>query len=245
MKHLLQTVLTTLFGIYGHAAFPQSFDNLTDPPLMQYSPTPQTWSFIRYGNTPVNYYTGTAQADVLLYEYSDPDFQFSLSAGYASNGFLPQRQTGILGLNWFLYCGGTITREIRGLDDFSPGGSNTGHVNGFLCGTIPYDESDLMNLSLGHYSTAAQAYTDASSHESEVDADIFHFSFMGHSGTFHYDGARQVRIYNTQGGHGTYRIEMTGCQSNGEHSTITITTGNGYTYAVSYTHLTLPTTFVV
>ena len=81
MKHLLQTVLTTLFGIYGHAAFPQSFDNLTDPPLMQYSPTPQTWSFIRYGNTPVNYYTGTAQADVLLYEYSDPDFQFSLSAG--------------------------------------------------------------------------------------------------------------------------------------------------------------------
>lgn len=230
MKHLLQTVLTTLFGIYGHAAFPQSFDNLTDPPLMQYSPTPQTWSFIRYGNTPVNYYTGTAQADVLLYEYSDPDFQFSLSAGYASNGFLPQRQTGILGLNWFLNCGGTITREIRGLDDFSPGGSNTGHVNGFLCGTIPYDESDLMNLSLGHYSTAAQAYTDASSHESEVDADIFHFSFMGHSGTFHYDGARQVRIYNTQGGHGTYRIEMTGCQSNGEHSTITITTGNGYTY---------------
>ena len=178
MKHLLQTVLTTLFGIYGHAAFPQSFDNLTDPPLMQYSPTPQTWSFIRYGNTPVNYYTGTAQADVLLYEYSDPDFQFSLSAGYASNGFLPQRQTGILGLNWFLNCGGTITRKIRGLDDFSPGGSNTGHVNGFLCGTIPYDESDLMNLSLGHYSTAAQAYTDASSHESEVDADIFHFSFM-------------------------------------------------------------------
>lgn len=121
MKHLLQTVLTTLFGIYGHAAFPQSFDNLTDPPLMQYSPTPQTWSFIRYGNTPVNYYTGTAQADVLLYEYSDPDFQFSLSAGYASNGFLPQRQTGILGLNWFLNCGGTLrakygdsTTSVRG-----------------------------------------------------------------------------------------------------------------------------------
>ncbi|MEI3540609.1 MAG: RHS repeat domain-containing protein [Alistipes onderdonkii] len=230
MKHFLQTALISLLGIYAHAAFPQSFDNLTDPPLMQYSPTPQTWSFIRYGNTPVDYYTGTAQADVPLYEYSDPDFQFSLSAGYASNGFLPQRQTGILGLNWFLNCGGTITREIRGLDDFGPSGSSTGHVNGFLCGTIPYDESNLMNLTLGHYSMEAQAYTDASSHESEVNADIFHFSFMGHSGTFHYDGTRQVRIYNTQEGHGTYRIKMTDCQSNSEHSTITITTGDGYTY---------------
>lgn len=226
MKHLFQSALTVLFGIYANTALPQSLDNIAEPQLMQYTPTPQTWGFIRYGNTPVDYYTGTAQADVPLYEYSDPDFRFAISAGYASNGFLPQRQTGILGLNWFLNCGGSITREIRGMDDFQP--DNNG--NGFLCGTIPYSDNNLMALNIGRYNIDGQRYTDGSSHETEVDADIFHFSFMGHSGTFHYDGQRRLRVYNTQNGHGTYRIKMTDCQGNGERSTITVTTGDGYTY---------------
>lgn len=57
-----------------------------------YIPSMQTWAFMRYGNTPVDYYTGTAQVNVPIYEYKDNDFDIPISAGYASNGFQPLTQ---------------------------------------------------------------------------------------------------------------------------------------------------------
>lgn len=229
MKHYFRTALFAIAGVCTSTLHAQSQGDIVEPPLMQYTPTPQTWSFIRYGNTPVDYYTGTVQANIPLYEYSDPDFQFSISAGYASGGFMPQRQTGILGLNWFLNCGGAVTREIRGLDDFASPNSGNQFVNGFLSGGASYSDADLMNFNCGDYSMAAQRYTDNQNPETEVDADIFHFNFMGRSGTFHYDGQRNPKVYNTQGGHGTYKIDKSAADNN-NLSKITITTDDGYIY---------------
>ena len=56
------------------------------PSKYEYAPTPQTWAFMRYGNTPVDYYTGTARVDVPIYTYSDNDFNIPISASYASTG---------------------------------------------------------------------------------------------------------------------------------------------------------------
>lgn len=100
----------------------------TEHSRMNYVPSPQTWAFMKYGNMPVDYYTGTVQVNVPVYEYKDNDFDISVSVGYASNGLLPQRQTGILGLNWFLNCGGTITREIRGVADDKTYGPIAGFI---------------------------------------------------------------------------------------------------------------------
>ena len=36
--------------------------------------TPQTQSFVRYGNNPVNLYTGTTGVSIPVYTYKDNDF---------------------------------------------------------------------------------------------------------------------------------------------------------------------------
>lgn len=188
-----------------------------------YIPAPQTWGFIRYGATPVNYYTGTAQVDVPIYTYNDNDFTLNVSAGYASSGFQPQRQTGILGLNWFLNCGGSITREIRGLADDEYVVDNGA---GCMLLTSNYDEARVFDLTAVSRQNEQSAW---SVNGREVDADIFHFNFMGHSGTFHINGQRKICVYNTNGNHGTYEI-IPQLKPNQELLSITVRTGDGYTY---------------
>lgn len=115
-NRFLKLLMTLMLASTLHPGVAQN-DEMSEEETSGYIPTPQTWAFIKYGNSPVDYYTGTAQVNVPIYDYADNDFQFSISAGYASTGFMPQRQTGILGLNWFLNCGGSITREIKGFPD--------------------------------------------------------------------------------------------------------------------------------
>ncbi len=84
-------------------------DILTSPP--------QVWSFMKYGNTPMDLYRGIAQTQIPIYTYKDKDFELPVSINYASSGFMPNVQTGVLGLGWFLNAGGCITREIRDVPD--------------------------------------------------------------------------------------------------------------------------------
>lgn len=70
--------------------------------------------------------------NVPIYTYKDNDFELPISVSYVSEGFVPSRQTGILGLNWFLNCGGSIAREIKGIpDDYIDSNSD---MNGFIQG---------------------------------------------------------------------------------------------------------------
>lgn len=233
-KFFSKSLLWALVGSLPGPLFAQAADEISEPSLMLYVPTPQTWSFMRYGNTQVDYYTGTAKVDVPLYEYSDPDFRFSISAGYASGGFIPQKQTGILGLNWFLSCGGAVTRDIRGLDDFASGLNSEDRNAGFLARPVSYSDRELENFEIGAY-----RYQDTYSvGNSEVHADIFHFNFMGYSGVFHYDGERHLKVYDTQGGHGTYAVEIDN-QGSGSGSSVTIRTADGYTYVFGGTERAL------
>lgn len=234
-RHLRSRSAVILFCLIGPIAA-RSGENLGQIRSAYYTPTPQTWSFIRYGNTPVDHYTGTARVDVPLYDCQDPDFHITVSAGYASGGFIPQRQTGILGLNWFLDCGGAVTREIRGRDDFAGVDSSTaaeGRTKGFLAGRPSYSDSLLFSLAIGRHNNHTYVCDRNSGHvdsENETDADIFRFNFMGRSGSFHFDGARNLRVYDTGGNHGTYEIELSDCSGNSARSRITIRTDDGYTW---------------
>jgi len=206
------------------------FDNEPTDPMMGYNPAPQTWSFIKYGNTPVDLYTGTARVDIPIYIYSDNDFTLSIGAGYASNGFVPSRQTGILGLNWFLNCGGVITREINGLpDDMMITGA---FRNGFMLNSdVSYEDDQLLNMNIGQEMQAPDFHyvIGDSGNCTETEPDVFHFSFMGHSGSFMLDGRRNVRVFDTEGDNGTYDIDLH-ITGNTSVSYIVITTGDGYEY---------------
>lgn len=208
----------------GQSAFAQGDSNegLSAPTNMaSYAPTPQTWAFIRYGSNPVDYYTGKAMVNVPIYTYKDNDFELPISVSYVSEGFVPSRQTGILGLNWFLNCGGAVSREIVGIpDDRIYEG-----LSGFLNGSPASDES-IMDLTAGNINSTLTAYQV---NGRETTSDIYHFNFLGNSGTFHFDGNKQPKVYNTNGQHGTYTIN-TICYSNGELKGFTIMTANGYKY---------------
>ena len=213
--------------LIGQSTFAQGdpFENLpTTTNVASYASTPQTWAFIRYGSTPVDYYTGKAMISVPIYTYSDKDFEIPISAGYASEGFIPNRQTGILGLNWYLNCGGSISREIRGItDDYDDDKNGNMDMKGFLRGSATSDDS-MFKLEVGRLNSTLTAYQV---NDCETTSDIYHFNFLGHSGTFHFNGDKDVVIYNTNGLHGTYSIET---YLNNDLQGFKVTTADGYQY---------------
>lgn len=223
MNIIKKLLLLTCPLLIGHSAYAQevTLDNLpTNADIMQYTPSPQTWAFMRYGSTPIDYYTGKAMIDVPIYTYKDKDFELPISVGYASEGFIPSRQTGILGLNWFLNCGGSISREIKGIPD----DCSQNECGGFLISDS--SDSDIYNLNGTVYSKSPVSYQV---NNKETTSDIYHFNFGGHKGTFHFNGNRDAIVYNTNGFHGTFTI-IPICHTNGELMGFIIKTGDGYKY---------------
>lgn len=209
--------------LIGHNTYAQDglFAQMpTNADIAPYIASPQTWAFIRYGDTPMDYYTGKAMVNVPIYTYKDKDFELPISVGYASEGFIPNRQTGILGLNWFLNCGGSISREIKGIpDDWSWAG-----CGGFLIG----DSSDSYIYNLNG-TVSPESPVSYQVNNKETTSDIYHFNFGGHKGTFHFNGNRDAFVYNTNGLHGTFTIAPIP-HINSELTGFIIKTGDGYEY---------------
>lgn len=226
MKKVLVSVVWILFLLPSLTA--QEVPELWQPtkPLMGYTPTPQTWSFMKYGNTPVDYYTGTPRVEIPVYTYKDNDFTLPISLGYASNGLTPAKQTGVVGLNWFLNAGAVITREINGVPDesFSQGPSSLPRIVGFMGnGGYTYSDNQLLQFNVANNVETLNAFT-LTSNRIETEADVYHFSFFGHSGSFHMDGQRNIKIYGTNGGNYTYKIRFL------SDTSFSITTEDGYEY---------------
>ena len=80
-------------SINEHTLFGEGFAN----PL-----SPDSWAMIKYGNSDIDPYSGTLGITIPFYTYQDEDFTIPISIGYASNGYKPNIQSGILGLGWYL-----------------------------------------------------------------------------------------------------------------------------------------------
>ncbi len=229
MNKLQKLILAILICMIGQICVAQDFSNADiDATIDSYTPTPQTWAFIRYGSIPVDHYTGKAMLTIPIYTYKDNDFELPISVGYVSEGFQPGRQTGILGLNWYLNCGGTISREIKGVADDHINQHGHGCI-GFLQAQANYSENDLLELNIGGLDSQLKYYCTGSGSSVETSSDVYHFNFPGHSGTFHFDGDRQIHVYNTNGNNGTYTITHNDI-SNSRLKRFTIKTADGYEY---------------
>lgn len=226
MKNFRLSLLTSLcfLSLAGNIHGQSPAQDLTEQAQKPYSPSPQTWGFVKHGNTPVDLYTGTARVDIPVYTYEDEDFTVPVSLAYASGGFIPNQQTGPLGLNWTLIAGGVIAREIRGLDDFY---GNENGIDGFLRRYSQRidDEKLLCN---GTKEIGGTTYWGDLSNKVETQSDIYHFNFAGHSGTFHFNGNKECVVYNTEGDNGAYKVEYSNPNDTG--LSFTITTPNGYKY---------------
>ena len=127
MKKLIYAILLMSSCLYSQTENRSSYD----------VKSPNVSDFIRYGNIPVKMYTGELDLNIPLLNHEDID----LSLSYNSSGFMPNKRSGIVGLNWNINGIGMISREVRGIPDdhigapnVSPGiNGRTGH--GFMVGS--------------------------------------------------------------------------------------------------------------
>ncbi|MDR1198565.1 MAG: hypothetical protein LBK94_06085, partial [Prevotellaceae bacterium] len=217
-------------------------------------PSTDVWNFMKYGDVGTNLYTGTLNLKIPVYTYKDEDFEIPVSIDYSSNGYMPNIRTGILGLGWNLNVGGYITREVKGLPDegivslrsFSNYGCNISenttygslfldafyHTKGFI---YLWKQSKIYNSNLFKPSienllvtSCSNAnllfYDDRDNSFFDAEPDIFHFNFMGYSGTFQLGYNGEIHVYNSNTNNGNFKIETDNLYS------ISIKTNNGYKY---------------
>jgi hypothetical protein len=80
-------------------------------------PSPQAASLGRYGNIPVNYYTGSPNIEIPLYTISGKYLNMPISLTYDANATQVGTLPSWTGLGWTLQTGGVITRTVIGNPD--------------------------------------------------------------------------------------------------------------------------------
>lgn len=147
--------------------------------------SPDAAALGKFVEVPVSNYSGLPQVEIPVYQFKAKDVTIPISLAYHASGVKVKEFPGMVGANWALNAGGTITRIVRGEPD-----GNTPNVPGFykqnaaLLGTPGYDYPDQRTM------TGVQSeYYGAYKEDSEFD--IYYYNFMGHSGRFTFDNSGQ------------------------------------------------------
>ena len=194
MKKIFYTIILISNCLYSQTEKRGSYD----------VKSPNVSDFIRYGNIPVKMYTGELDFNLPLLKQDDID----LSLSYNSSGFIPNKRSGIVGLNWNINGIGMISREIRGLPDdhigepsSDPGiNGRTGH--GFMVGmqylknagaTLPNgtvtDNPIVINYEIRHRDAIG-----GMANSFETTPDIFYFNVNGLSGKFFMTSDGKIKV---------------------------------------------------
>ena len=209
--------------------------------------TPQVENMVRYGDVETSLFTGTLNFSIPIYSLKDPDFNLDLTLYYNSDAFKPCKHSGWVGYNWYLSAGGCITREVRGYPDEAvryryPGGLRRDYYDGmyhYIKKNPNINPQTIFTQQGLHYCDSAGILNIEDNCSCYVDymPDIFHFNFMGYSGTFMIDNTGKVQIVS--GDYLDVDISKTiDEQKTGgtiwiyprKTSQITIKTKDGYTY---------------
>lgn len=206
--------------------------NPTSESALPVRPNAERWDFVRYGNIPVNLYTGSLNLTIPLYQYKDNDFDISLSLGYHANGWYPNRLQGSLGSGWYLTGGGCITRQVRCAPDEIGETNRIKYLNYFHETTA--DQELIVNCKTGYGKLITYGLCLAALNNNNYDPqpDIFRFNFLGYSGNFMLGRNNTIHVYNTNFPAGEIKISLLHPtdEDYGEMQTITITMGDGYIY---------------
>lgn len=224
-----------------------------------FSPSVEAWQMTRYGNLTPSLYTGAMTYSIPLYTYEDPDFTIPISLEYSFDGYRPSQHSGTVGYGWYFNCGGVITREVRGVPDegtvapYDPNslyeatrgwfstcaeGLNGNQPDSLIWSYHRYvgDSGDpLINLSgIRSYDAFSDipAYVDTSGlrHRYDLAPDIWHFSFLGHSGNFMMMEDGTFRVYDSDLPEGEIKVEYMNGTNNPMFLKFVLSDGRGYEY---------------
>jgi hypothetical protein len=171
MRKLL---FTCLFFAGGLTSFGQATPDMASGFIPKITlPSPEAFSFTKYGDIPVGLFTGTMRYPIPLLQVQSGKIGIPVSLDYASNGIKVDEVSGRTGMGWTLQIGGVITRNIMGQAD---------EWAAFYTPPNAADTSwDFFNYLKGAIST-----------NGNTQPDEFTFSFMGYSGKFYKNYAGNI-----------------------------------------------------
>lgn len=145
-------------------------------------PSPNASDLGRYGEINVSYCNGTISPTIPLFEYEQNGVKLDISLCYESSGVKVNNLPGWTGHNWTLNAGGAITRTVNGRADEL---RKPSYYDTVRRKWLPYFEV---------YNTGWNARENYWNH-CDIEADMFHFNFMGKTGTFMFgdDGQWHVK----------------------------------------------------
>jgi YD repeat-containing protein len=186
--------------------------------------SPQASSLGTYGVYDINYYTGSPNISIPIYEIKDPGVTIPISLSYDATGFVPNSNSSQVGLNWSLAAGGVITRTVRGVPDekrdpnFASSSledqytkNHTGYIWGIqhnATSTYP-PQTYIENLSfLSSTANTAVGFPQVTGSNVlyEYNPDLFSFNFLGHSGTFVMGNDGIVKVSSDR----NYKVDLSG-----------------------------------
>lgn len=145
----------------------------------------------------IDLYTGSVNISIPLQQLKEDNLSLDLNLNYDATGVLVNNVSGIVGQNWYLNAGGSITRKIKGMSfDELTYLSNQGEVfhqpgtggqlstqKGFFynrqyLNNNEWDGTVNMNNMLGRASSVSGRW------RMDTEPDIFYFNFFGKSGYF-------------------------------------------------------------
>ena len=125
---LLCLVLMALCPVFASG---QTLEHDIDFP--QYTPkSPTAYSFAKYVDYPVSYYTGVPNISIPLYEISVGGLNIPISLNYHASGIMANQESTRVGLGWSLNAGGMISRTVKCGDDFQEHASPNGLAKGYF-----------------------------------------------------------------------------------------------------------------
>lgn len=173
----MRKLLILLLCLAHHLNVLGQFDEQVNLP-----PSPNASSIIKYGNTPVNLYTGVPSISAPLYEVKARGLTIPIALSYHSSGIKVQDVASSVGLGWSINVNCLISRNVRGLPDESENGYFGANMAQRI--TQPLDQATMTAISLGNL---------------DSEPDLFYYNVNGNYGKFVFDKNKNA-VFNSNDG---------------------------------------------
>lgn len=176
----------------------------------QYTPkSPTAYSFAKYVDYPVSYYTGVPNISIPLYEISVGGLNIPISLSYHASGITASQEATRVGLGWNLNAGGVISRTVKCGDDFQEHASPNGLAKGYF--ETPEAKEPISNADFFWSGQESRLKGDS-------EPDLFFYSLPGGGSgkfvfgkdsipvLFNHDGSAEVKLVQADSKVGTFEI---------------------------------------
>lgn len=219
IRKIILSITLVWFGISnGQSTLSSpSNNNVTLPNFTP--PSPKSFEYTKYGDIPVNEFTGLMNYNIPLYEYKAGKLNLPISLDYISSGVKIDQSNTWTGINWTLRTGGLISRTINDLADEMYGQSNRVSLN-----AIP------LNSGADGSQEANNIVNIIENNTYDSEADIFNFNFNGYSGSFFLDNNFEPTLVNNNS---EIKISIVGSLQNSQEFSIITPDGSKYFFGGS------------